>query len=78
MRYVVRPVTTLVGGPALVSAAAVAFWWLVNVDSGRADLYMYRLHAAFVCVYGVLAAILVADRLLQGRGRNRQTSAVDC
>jgi hypothetical protein len=64
VRYVARPVTTLAGGPALVVASAVAFWWLLNVDSSRADLYMYRLHAVFVCVYAVIGTILVADRLL--------------
>jgi hypothetical protein len=64
VRYVACPATTLVGGPALVVAAALAFWWLLDVDAGRADLYMYRLHAVFVCVYAVLGTILVADRWL--------------
>jgi hypothetical protein len=56
---------TLIGGAALLVACPVAFWWLLQVDSGRADLYIYRLLAALVGVYAVLAAILAADRLLR-------------
>jgi hypothetical protein len=63
IRYVAGSLATFVGGPALVVACGTAFWWLLQVDSGRADLYMYRLHAVFVCVYGLLGTILVADRL---------------
>jgi hypothetical protein len=63
VRYVAGSLATFVGGPALVVACGMAFWWLLHVDSGRADLYMYRLHAVFVCVYSLLGTILVADRL---------------
>jgi hypothetical protein len=62
-RYVAGSLATFVGGPALVVAYGMAFWWLLHVDSGRADLYMYRLHAVFVGVYSLLGTILVADRL---------------
>ena len=51
VRYVAGSLATYVGGPALVAACGMAFWWLLHVDSGRADLYMYRLHAVFVCAY---------------------------
>ena len=63
VRYVSGSLATFVGGPALVVACGMAFWWVLQVDSGRADLYMYRLHAVFVCVYGLLGTIVVADRL---------------
>lgn len=64
VRSVASRLATLVGGPALVVASGIAFWWLLHVDSGRADLYMYRLLTLFVCVYGLLGTILVADRLM--------------
>jgi hypothetical protein len=63
IRYVAGSLATFVGGLALVVACGMAFWWLLHVDSGRADLYMYRLHAVFVCVYSLLGTILVADRM---------------
>jgi hypothetical protein len=66
VRYVAGSLAIFVGGPALVVASGMAFWWLLHVDSGRADLYMYRLHAVFVCVYSLLGTILVADRLSRG------------
>jgi hypothetical protein len=56
--------STLVGGPLLVVAAARAFWWLLQVDGGRADLYMYRLIASFARVHAILGTIVVADGLL--------------
>ena len=61
-RYVVSNVASLVGGPALVAAAGTAFWWLLQVDAARADLYMYRLAGVLLCVYGLLGTILLADR----------------
>jgi hypothetical protein len=73
VRCVAGSFATLVGGPALVVACGIAFWWLLHVDSSRADLYMYRLHAVLVCVYGLLGTILAADRL--GRALRRPPEA---
>jgi len=61
-RYVASPAVSLVGGAALVVAAATMFWWLLQGDAGRADLYMYRLAAVIVCLYGVLGTTLIVDR----------------
>jgi hypothetical protein len=66
--YAAGSLATFVGGPALVVACGAVFWWLLHVDSGRADLYMYRLHAVFMCVYGLLGTIVVSDRLGRSAG----------
>lgn len=61
-RYVTSTLASLVGGPALVGAAATTFWWLLQADAARADLYMYRLATVIVCLYGLLGTILIVDR----------------
>jgi hypothetical protein len=61
-RHVASTLASLVGGPLLVAAAGTTFWWLLQVDAARADLYMYRLAAVLVCLYGPVGTILLADR----------------
>ena len=59
-RYVARTLASLVDG--LVAAAGTTFWWLLQADDARADLYMYRLAAVLACLYGLLGTILLVDR----------------
>lgn len=66
-RYVASNLASVVGGPALVAGAGMTFWWLLQVDAGRADLYMYRLSGVLACVYGLLGTILIADRRWSAR-----------
>jgi hypothetical protein len=61
-RYVESTLVSLVGGPALVAAAGTTFWWLLQADAARADLYMYRLAAVLPCLYGLLGTMLLVDR----------------
>jgi hypothetical protein len=62
VRFVAGRTASLAGGPALVAIAAVMFWWLLHVDAGRADLYLYRLTAVFASLSAAVTALVIADR----------------
>ena len=68
VRYVTDKTVAFCGGPILLMASAAAYYWLLNVDSGRADLYMFRADALLVGLYLLVGLACVVNRAQPGAG----------
>jgi len=62
VRYVTDKTIAFFGGPILLTASAAAYYWLLNVTAGRADLYMFRADALFAGLYLLVGLACVANR----------------
>ena len=69
VRYVTHKTIAFFGGPILLMGSAAAYYWLLNVDSGRADLYMFRADALFVGLYLLVGLASVVNRAQPGSAR---------
>ena len=62
VRYVTDKTIALFSGPILLLASAAAYYWLLNVSAGRADLYMFRADALFVGLYSLVGLACLVNR----------------
>jgi len=73
LRYLTSSVIACLGGPALLVSSAIAYWWLLDVEGGRADLYMFRVDTLFVGLYLLLGILLAVDRTQQSGAADAAT-----
>src|SRR5262245_33012321 len=71
VRYVTNETIAFFAGPILLMGSAAAYYWLLNVDAGRADLYMFRADALFVGLYLLVGLSCVVNRAQLGTGAER-------
>ena len=72
VRYVTDKTIAFFGGPILLMGTAAAYYWLLSVSAGRADLYMFRADALFVGLYVFVGLACVVNRAQPGVPRPRQ------
>ena len=67
VRCVTDKTIAFFGGPILLMASAAAYYWLLNVSAGRADLFMFRADAIFVGLYLLVGLACVVNRAQRPR-----------
>ena len=68
VRYLTNNTIAFFSGPILLVGSAAGYYWLLNVEAGRADLYMFRADALFVGLYLLVGLACVLNRAeLNGR-----------
>jgi hypothetical protein len=58
----ISPAVTFLGSTVLLAIAATGYWWLLNADAGRADLFMLRADTLFVGLYSGTALLIFMNR----------------
>ena len=66
VRCVTDKTIAFFGGPILLMGSAAAYYWLLNVSAGRADLYMFRADALFVGLYLFVGLACVVNHAQPG------------
>jgi hypothetical protein len=62
LRYFTANGMAHLAGPTLLLGSAIGYWWLLHVEGGRADLYMFRADTVLAGLYFFLGLLLAVNR----------------